>query len=51
MSRPIPAVIGAEAAASLMVVKSEFHAVPAHTRPYWPHSRLNAVLKWLSVSV
>ena len=51
MPMPSAAVSGAEMAASLMVVKNEFHAVPAHTMPNSPHSTLNAVRKWLSVMV
>ena len=39
ISRPSAAVIGAEMAASLIVVNNEFHAVPAHTSPKLPHSK------------
>ncbi|CKU47325.1 Uncharacterised protein [Mycobacterium tuberculosis] len=45
MSRPSAAVIGAEMPASLSVVISEFHAVPAHTSPNCPHSSAKALLK------
>ncbi|MNT54565.1 hypothetical protein D3C72_1917370 [compost metagenome] len=51
MSRPSAAVIGAEMPASFSVVISEFHAVPAHTSPNWPHSSAKALLKWLSVKL
>ncbi|MNV30841.1 hypothetical protein D3C71_1221280 [compost metagenome] len=51
MPMPSVAVSGAEMAASLSVVKNEFHAVPAHTTPNSPHSTLNAVRKCASVMV
>ena len=49
ISRPSPAQIGAASAASFSVVKSEFEAVPAQTRPppapASAHCRSNAVTK------
>ena len=42
---------GAEIAASLKVVKNEFHAVPAQTMPHSPHCRSNAERKCASVGV
>ena len=51
ISRPSVAHSGAAIAASRTVVNSEFHAVPAQTRPCSPHCRSNAVRRWASVGV
>ena len=51
MAMPSSAVSGAEMAASLKVVKNEFHAVPAQTMPNSPHCTSKAVRKCCSVSV
>ncbi len=51
MPRPSAAVSGAEMAASLKVVKNEFQAVPAHTRPCSPQSSAKVVRKCCSVGV
>ena len=51
MSKPNAAQMGAAMADKVMVVNKEFHAVPAHTRPWSPICRSNAVLKCISVKV
>jgi hypothetical protein len=39
---PMPAVIGAATAESVMVVQNELHAAPAHRMPCAVHSMPNA---------
>ena len=51
MSSPKAAHTGAAMADRLTVVKKEFHAVPAHTRPNSPHCRSKALRKGCSAKV
>ena len=51
INRPSAAHSGAASAASRKVVNSEFHAVPAQTRPNSPHWMSKALTKWASVGV